>query len=78
MSFFFILYYFLIFTKQRLDRAFEKIKNERVIVIIKKSRINKKIRRVFIKKERINKKSHYIFTKKKRVNAKFLKFFFYV
>ena len=56
------------------------MKNKRVIVIIKKSRVNKKIRRVFINKERIIKenvkKKRTIIIKKKRVNVKFLKYVF--
>ena len=51
------------------------MKDERAIVIAEKSRVNKKIYRVFIKKERINKKSR-IFIKKKRVNVKSLKYVF--
>ena len=59
------------------------MKNERVIVITEKSRVNKKIRRIFINKNRIIKenvkKKRTIITEKKRVNAEFLKcvFFFF-
>ena len=64
---FFILFFlsffiFSYFTEQRLDRVFKKIKNKRAIVIAKKSRVNKKIRRIFINKARIIKKN----VKKKR------------
>ena len=79
-SFLFLFSFFIYscFTKQRLDRVFKKIKNERVIVIIEKSRVNKKIRRIFINKEQIVKKNvkkeRAIIIKKKRVNVKSLKF----
>ena len=52
-----ILLFILTFVKQRLNRAFKKIKNKRVIVITEKSRVNKKIRNVLTKKKQINKKS---------------------
>ena len=56
------------------------MKNERVIVIIKKSRVNKKIRRILVDKNRIIKKNvkkeRIIITKKERVNAEFLKYVF--
>ena len=41
------------------------MKNKRIIIIVKKSRVNKKIRRVLIKKKQINKKNRCIFIKKK-------------
>ena len=57
----------LIFTEQRLNRVFKKIKNKRTIVITEKNRVNKKIRRILIKKERMK-------FKRKRVKIKSLKY----
>ena len=58
------------------------MKSKRVIVIAEKSRVNKKIRRIFTNKNRIIKenvkKKQTIITKKKRVNAEFLKCVFFV
>ena len=68
--FFFIFYFnFRFFAERRLDRVLKKIKNKQVIVIIKKNRVNKKIRRIFNNKKRVNKKIRY-------VNVKFLKYVF--
>ena len=73
----FILYLFLLFAERRFNRVFKKVKNERVIVITEKSRVNKKIHRIFTNKNRIIKenvkKKQAIIVKKKRVNAEFLK-----
>ena len=66
-SFFVFFINFFLFAEQRLDRVFKKIKNERATVITKKSRVNKKIRRIFNNKKRVNKKI-------RNVNAKFLKY----
>ena len=56
------------------------MKNERIIVITEKSRVNKKIRRIFTNKNRIIKenvkKKRTIIAEKKRVNVKFLKYVF--
>ena len=56
------------------------MKNERVIIITEKSRVNKEIRRVFVNKNRIFKKNvkkkRAIIIKKTRVNVKFLKYVF--
>ena len=56
------------------------MKNERIIAVTEKSRVNKKIRRIFIIKNRIIKenikKKRAIITEKKRVNVKFLKYVF--
>ena len=58
------------------------MKNERVIVITEKNRVNKKIRRIFIIKNRILKKNvkkeKVIIIKKERVNVEFLKFIFFI
>ena len=58
------------------------MKNERIIVITEKSRVNKKIRRILVIKNRIIKKNaekkKTIIVKKKRVNVKFLKFVFLI
>ena len=56
------------------------MKNERIIAVVEKNRVNKKIRRIFIIKNRILKKNaekkRVIIVKKERVNAEFLKFVF--
>ena len=70
----FTFFIYSCFLKQRFNRVFKKIKNERVIVITEKSRVNKKIRRIFINKDRIIKEN----IKKKRVNVKFLKCVFFI
>ena len=62
MSFFLLFFIYFRFLKQRLDRVLKKIKNKQVIAITEKSRVNKKIRRIF--------------NNKKRVNVKFLKYVF--
>ena len=58
------------------------MKNKRVIAVTKKSRVNKKIRRIFIIKNRITKenvkKKRAIIVKKKRVNVEFLKYVFLI
>ena len=57
------------------------MKNERVIAVAEKSRVNKKIRRILIIKNRITKKNaekkRVIITEKKRVNVEFLKYVFF-
>ena len=57
------------------------MKNERVIAVAEKSRVNKKIRRILIIKNRITKKNvkkkRAIIVKKKRVNVEFLKYVFF-
>ena len=58
------------------------MKNKRIIVIVKKSRVDKEIHRILINKNRIIKenikKERTIIVKKKRVNAEFLKYVFFV
>ena len=53
------------------------MKNERVIVIIKKSRVNKEIHRILVNKKKNVEKKRIIIIKKKRANAKFLKCVFF-
>ena len=57
------------------------MKNKRIIAFAKKSRVNKKIRRILVNKNRIVKKNtereRAIYVKKKRVNVEFLKCVFY-
>ena len=73
-----VLFINLVFAEQRLNRAFAKMKNKRIIAFTEKSRVNKKIRRIFTDKNRIIKKNvkrkRTIYAEKKRVNAKSLKY----
>ena len=68
------------FLGQRLDRALEKVKDERATAVAEKSRVDKEIRRILTAKDRITKENaereRAIVAEKERVDAESLKYIF--